>query len=100
MLAGRFEALRGIESAWAGHEQRWELYQCRDGNYQISSVDDRGERRWLPRLVDHKGEAERVEIPREEGALLPAPYLFEGSLKFFRKSFSDAIVCPLHKYTF
>ncbi|GMV97267.1 MAG: hypothetical protein AMXMBFR83_16250 [Phycisphaerae bacterium] len=88
-LFGRFEANRHVllarqpelsESLEAGLRglRALELYSCRDGNYQLCAFNDRDERVWLPRLMDHRGESGRLAVPREANAALGSPVLLEG----------------------
>ncbi|MBN1490086.1 MAG: hypothetical protein JXA69_09230 [Phycisphaerae bacterium] len=78
VLGERLPALRALPQVWADYESRLELFQCRDGNFQISWINNSGDRQWLPQLLDHKGQADQTEIPRDKNELLPHPYVFEG----------------------
>lgn len=78
VLLTRFPAAGQAAREWDEHHRRLELYQCRDGNWQLASLDAEGRRVWLPRLLDHKAESERAEIAGLADALMPAPYLVKG----------------------
>lgn len=78
VLAGRFPELERVGREWKRHRSELELYRCRDGNYQVSGRDADGRRVWQPRLLDHKGDAERAQVPGLTDGLMPRPYLLEG----------------------
>lgn len=78
VLTRRFPELERLARDWACGQSGLELYQCRDGNYQVCTRNERGQRTWVPKLLDHKGDAERAPIPGLSVSLTPPPYLLEG----------------------
>jgi hypothetical protein len=78
VLLERFPDCQRMVSAWERSRGQLELYQCRDGNYQLSILDDRGQRVWLPRLMNHKANSEQLELPKMTGTLAASPFLLEG----------------------
>jgi len=61
----------------SGALEAFELYRAIDGNYQICRRDEAGFPVWVPRIGDHRREAEQFKLP-EAKSLLPSPYIFEG----------------------
>lgn len=78
VLVERFPQLGMIEAVWQETRRLLELYQCRDGSYQIGCRSPAGEVVWLAPVMNGKADAERFELPRDEAVLLPGPLLFEG----------------------
>jgi hypothetical protein len=70
--------LRTLETAWQRGRDALELYECRDGNFQIATRDCRGRIVWLPALMDHRGLSQSATIPRDPAEPFVQPYVLEG----------------------
>lgn len=88
-LSARFEAnlaawsSRGgdadeIRRAWRSGGPSLELFRCVDGNFQVSRVDDGGDREWMPQLMDLRAIVAQTQLSAVGEQTLPPPYLIEG----------------------
>lgn len=71
-------AAQVVAEAWRGGRALLELYRCGDGNHQLCRRGDRGERIWLPRLLDRREAASCTKLPEIPPQSMPPPYLIEG----------------------
>ena len=88
-LSGRFEtnlaalqergvAVQPIREAWASAHRAYELFHDNRGLDQVRKRGETGRWQWVPRLGDHRAQAEAYPLSPDATSETPGPYLFEG----------------------
>lgn len=78
-LAARDQRWNGLEDHWQTQADRYELYRCTDGNYQVFDTRNAHPLQgWQPALADHRAVINDWQFdPQQEP--VPKPVAFSGS---------------------